>query len=479
MSGCAGCPREPTARRPTAGRAGFRPQCSPGRSPMPRVDGHQPGGRRRASTWIATSRRRRTAPISAARPAPCRSPAPRDDATSTVSSRTASVSSRIDVPSSSTRRWSSSPVARVTVRAAASVAGWSIALTTMWPPRWALAAATPLTARLRDSVSPEVKITSPGSARPGPPPRRVPARSRRPARGPVMESLGVAEVTPTTAPSITHARVDCRGGGMVEVGARLCSTMAPDSRPRRKEPLGESPSASPSRTHRHRPARRVRRRQRRQRGGDHAARRPRRRPPHGDDDGDDLDRRGVRDHRVPRQGPAGTVGEAQLHEGRAGPESGTNYTIVIRTSCGTIRIALDPKAGGPSELRRIPRDAALLRPPHVRAWFRDSCCRRGPAGRRKRRAGLRSTARSQQGTSTARRRPMAKAGAEPGGTAGRSSSSSLRRPADARLRILGHATDAASLATMKRIDPSVSRGSSFDPPTKPVWIISAKLVPSA
>ena len=36
-------------------------------------------------------------------------------------------------------------------------------------------------------------------------------------------------------------------------------------------------------------------------------------------------------------------------------KSGTDYTIVMRTSCGTIRIALDPKAGGP-----IPNSIAYL-----------------------------------------------------------------------------------------------------------------------
>ena len=163
--------------------------------------------------------------------------------------------------------------------------------------------------------------------------------------------------------------------------------------------------------------------------------------------------------------------------------AGTDYAIVMKTSCGTIRIALDPKAGGP-----IPNSVAFL----VTKGFYDGLTFHrvvpdfvlqggDPEG----------TGGGGPGYSVVGPVPsgyqyklgdvaMAKTGAEPGGTAGSQFFVVTSDAGGAGLTpdygILGHATDATSLATIKRIaDLAVSDG----PPSKPVWIISAKLVPAA
>ena len=160
------------------------------------------------------------------------------------------------------------------------------------------------------------------------------------------------------------------------------------------------------------------------------------------------------------------------------------YAIVMTTSCGTIRIVLDRKLGGP-----IPNSIAflaakrLLRRPHVPP----------------RRGRLRAPGRRPPGDGTGGPGyevvgalpssyhyklgdvAMAKTQNAPSGAAGSqffviSGPEGMQLPPE--YGLLGHAADSASLATIKRIAAlaTTSCGSSDCPPSKNVWIVTAKLV---
>lgn len=166
-------------------------------------------------------------------------------------------------------------------------------------------------------------------------------------------------------------------------------------------------------------------------------------------------------------------------------ETGKDYTIVMRTSCGTLRIKLDPKAGGP-----IPNSIAFL----VTKGFYDGLTfhRVVPnfvlQGGDPKGDGTGGPGYQVIGPVPAGYQyklgdvAMAKTQTDPPGTAG--SQFFVVSGADGEsiltsqpvYGILGHATDAASLATIKRI---AALGVADGPPSKPVWIISAKLVPSS
>ncbi len=163
-------------------------------------------------------------------------------------------------------------------------------------------------------------------------------------------------------------------------------------------------------------------------------------------------------------------------------KAGTDYAIVMRTSCGTIRIALDPTAGGP-----IPNSIAFL----VSEGFYDGLTFHrvvpdfvlqggDPLGTGSGGPGYKVVGPIPAGYEYKLGDvAMAKAGPEPSGTAGSQffvvSSDAGGAGLTPDYGILGHATDADSLATIKRIAAlAVADGA----PSKPVWIISAKLVTS-
>lgn len=163
-------------------------------------------------------------------------------------------------------------------------------------------------------------------------------------------------------------------------------------------------------------------------------------------------------------------------------KAGTDYAIVMRTSCGTIRIALDPEAGGP-----IPNSIAFLA---SKGFYDGLTFHRvvpdfvlqggDPLGTGTGGPGYKVVGPVPAGYEYKLGDvAMAKAGPEPSGTAGSQFFVVTSDAGGAGLTpdygILGHAADADSLAAIMRIAAlAVADGA----PSKPVWIISAKLAPA-
>jgi cyclophilin family peptidyl-prolyl cis-trans isomerase len=164
---------------------------------------------------------------------------------------------------------------------------------------------------------------------------------------------------------------------------------------------------------------------------------------------------------------------------------GKRYAIVMKTTCGTIRIVLDRKLGG-----AIPNSIAFL----VQKRFFDGLTFHrvigayiiqggDPNGDSSGGSGyevvgkLPSSYRYKVGDIA-----MAKTGIAPSGTAGSqffiiSGSAGGQLPPD--YGILGHATDKPSLATIRAIDALATTACgdpSGCPPSRTVWIVSARLV---
>jgi cyclophilin family peptidyl-prolyl cis-trans isomerase len=165
---------------------------------------------------------------------------------------------------------------------------------------------------------------------------------------------------------------------------------------------------------------------------------------------------------------------------------GKRYAIVMNTSCGRIRIVLDRKLGG-----AIPNSIAFLA---QKRFFDGLSFHRvvgdfilqggdpkgnGTGGPGYQVVGkLPSSYRYKVGDFA-----MAKTAVDPSGAAGSqffviSGSQGTRLPPD--YGLLGHATDSASLATIKRINglATLACGDSQGcPPRQAVWIDTARLVP--
>jgi cyclophilin family peptidyl-prolyl cis-trans isomerase len=161
------------------------------------------------------------------------------------------------------------------------------------------------------------------------------------------------------------------------------------------------------------------------------------------------------------------------------------YAIVMTTNCGTIRIVLDRKLGGP-----IPNSIAFLATKHFfdgltfHRVVPDFVLQGGdPRGDGTGGPGyevvgaLPSSYHYKLGDVA-----MAKTENAPSGAAGSqffviSGSQGTQLPP--LYGLLGHAGDSASLATIKRIAAlaTTACGSSNCPPSKKVWIATAKLVP--
>jgi peptidyl-prolyl cis-trans isomerase B (cyclophilin B) len=161
-------------------------------------------------------------------------------------------------------------------------------------------------------------------------------------------------------------------------------------------------------------------------------------------------------------------------------KEGEQATIVFETSCGTIRIALDRKRGG-----AIPNSIAFL----VSKGFYDGLSFHrvvpnfvlqggDPQGN-----GTGGPGYSVVGTPPAGYHyrlgdvAMAKTQAEPAGTAGSqffviSGTDGTNLSPD--YGILGHAGDAASLRTIRKIGALAVAGTD-GPPREPVWIVTARL----
>ncbi|MDX6538701.1 MAG: peptidylprolyl isomerase [Gaiellales bacterium] len=164
---------------------------------------------------------------------------------------------------------------------------------------------------------------------------------------------------------------------------------------------------------------------------------------------------------------------------------GKRYAIAMTTSCGVIRIVLDPKLGGP-----IPNSIAFLAGKHFfdgltvpRVVARYIFQGGDPTGDGTGGPGyevvgaLPGSYRYKVGDVA-----MAKTSFAPSGSAGSqffviSGSHGTRLPPD--YGLLGHATDTASLATIKRIDALATTACGDPngcPPSRAVWIVSARLV---
>ena len=165
---------------------------------------------------------------------------------------------------------------------------------------------------------------------------------------------------------------------------------------------------------------------------------------------------------------------------------GKRYAIVMNTTCGPIRIVLDRKLGG-----AIPNSIAFLA---QKRFFDGLTFHRvvgdfvlqggdpkgdGTGGPGYKVVGkLPSSYRYKVGDFA-----MAKTAVDPSGTAG-SQFFVISGPQGGQLPpdygLLGHAADRASLATIKRINALATQAcgnSQGCPPSKPVWINTARLVP--
>jgi cyclophilin family peptidyl-prolyl cis-trans isomerase len=166
-------------------------------------------------------------------------------------------------------------------------------------------------------------------------------------------------------------------------------------------------------------------------------------------------------------------------------KDGVDYTIVMKTSCGTLNITLDPKAGGP-----IPNSIAFLA---SKGFYDGLTFHRvvpefvlqggDPDGNGTGGAGYQVVGPVPEGYQYKLGDvAMAKTQTDPAGASGSQFFVVSGPQGESVLTsspvygILGHAADAASLATIKRVAAlAVTDG----PPSKPVWIISATLQPAA
>jgi cyclophilin family peptidyl-prolyl cis-trans isomerase len=164
---------------------------------------------------------------------------------------------------------------------------------------------------------------------------------------------------------------------------------------------------------------------------------------------------------------------------------GRRYAIAMTTSCGVIRIVLDRKLGGP-----IPNSIAFLAGKH---FYDGLTIPRDVGGYIFQGGDPTGDGSGGPGYEVVGALPrsyrykvgdvaMAKTSIEPSGSAGSqffviSGSDGSRLPPD--YGLLGHATDKASLATIKRIDALATTACGDPngcPPSKKVWIVTARLV---
>jgi cyclophilin family peptidyl-prolyl cis-trans isomerase len=164
---------------------------------------------------------------------------------------------------------------------------------------------------------------------------------------------------------------------------------------------------------------------------------------------------------------------------------GKRYAIVMTTTCGAIRIVLDRKLGGP-----IPNSIAFLSSKH---FFDGIAFHRVIGGYIIQGGDPRGDGTGTPGYQVVGALPhsyrykvgdiaMAKTSIAPSGAAGSqffviSGSAGTQLSPD--YGILGHATDTASLATIKRIDALATTACGDPngcPPSKKVWIVTTSLV---
>jgi cyclophilin family peptidyl-prolyl cis-trans isomerase len=164
------------------------------------------------------------------------------------------------------------------------------------------------------------------------------------------------------------------------------------------------------------------------------------------------------------------------------------YAIVMNTTCGPIRIVLDRKLGGP-----IPNSIAFLATKH---FFDGLTFHRVVAGFVLQGGDPRGDGSGGPGYEVVGAPPgsyryklgdiaMAKTSSAPSGAAGSqffviSGTQGMQLPPI--YGLLGHAADTASLATIKRIAGLATLACGDPqgcPPSKQVWIVTAKLVPQS